>query len=90
MLSVRGEAMSWKPEVQVVNDDKWYPNGLAFETKEEAEGYAKDLYRRWGATTAWRAAESDEPVTHQWNFERSTTINLKSGFEHKAPDNVQL
>ena len=48
----------WKAEVQVVNEpDAWHTNALVFDTKEEAETYAKDLFSRWTQTTAWRAVE---------------------------------
>ena len=56
--------MSWKPEVQTVGSEKWSQNGLAFATKEEAERWAFDLMLRWTAVENYRAAESDEPVTH--------------------------
>jgi hypothetical protein len=59
--------MSWKPEVQVMNEgDKWHRNGLVFATREEAEANAQDLYSRWTMTTAWRAVEVDEPVNYRW------------------------
>lgn len=58
--------MSFKPEVQTMGDDKFYSNALAFATREEAEANAKDLYHRWTLCTAYRAVESDEPVTHTW------------------------
>jgi hypothetical protein len=65
MLAQRKEKkMSFKPEVQVGSDPKWYGNSVAFATREEAEYSAKDLYNRWGMTTAWRAVESDEPVNY--------------------------
>lgn len=56
--------MSWKPEVKV--DGQWSRNGLVFETKEEAEANAKDLFRRWILVQDFRAVEVDEPVNYQW------------------------
>lgn len=58
--------MSWKPEVRVGGDDKWYDNEIRFETSWEAESYARDLGLRWTAVRDSRAAEVDEPVNAQW------------------------
>lgn len=58
--------MSWKPEVQTDNTDKWYPNGLAFATREEALNNAFDLSCRWFAVREWRAVESAEPVNYSY------------------------
>ena len=57
--------MAWKPEVQTDSTGKWYQNGLAFATKEEAAQSAHDLMMRWFAVLEYRAAEyPDIPVTH--------------------------
>lgn len=57
--------MSYKPEVQTAgNGDKWSHNNLAFATREEAEASARDLESRWMLVTAWRVAESDQPVNY--------------------------
>ena len=39
--------MSFKPMIKTINDPKFYPNNLAFATREEAEVSAKDTYGRW-------------------------------------------
>jgi len=52
--------MKYKAEVKVVNEDKWHSNALTFDSKEEAEEYAKDLHYRWTATTDWRVTEIKE------------------------------
>jgi hypothetical protein len=57
--------MAWKPEVQTVNDPKWYRNGLVFATEEEAYASAFNLSMRWSAVEDCRAVEVDEPVTHR-------------------------
>jgi len=56
--------MSWKAEVRVGNDDKFYSNDLRFSTKEEAEAYGRDLMSRWMATVAMQAVEDDAPVNY--------------------------
>lgn len=58
--------MSWKPEVRVPHDDKWYDNATRFETKEEAEAYARDLESRWTAVREARTVETKDPVTAAW------------------------
>ena len=54
--------MSFKPEVQTVNDAKFYQNNLAFATYAEALYSARDLMNRWMLVTDCRAAESDQEV----------------------------
>lgn len=58
-------ANSWKPEVVADASGKWYPNGLAFRTREEAELSATSNYARWMAVTDYRAVESDEVPNYQ-------------------------
>ena len=45
---------TYKAEVKVNGDEKWYSNALIFDTREKAEVYAKDLFNRWLLTTDWR------------------------------------
>ena len=52
--------MKYKAEVQVINDVKWYSNALEFNTHQEAEDYAKDLFSRWSTTTAYRVVEHNQ------------------------------
>jgi hypothetical protein len=59
--------MSWKPEVKVVNEDKWHQNALVFATQKEAEDNARDLFSRWTAATDHRAVESDAPVNYSYH-----------------------
>lgn len=57
--------MSFKPMIKTINDPKFYPNNLAFATREEAEVSAKDTYGRWLSATEWRVDESDQPVNYR-------------------------
>jgi allophanate hydrolase subunit 2 len=57
--------MSWKPEVIVEHGGVWTGNALRFATKEEAEWYAKDLFRRWTACREWRVAEDTARVNYR-------------------------
>jgi len=58
--------MSWKPEVLVVGDPKWYDNGLRFADKLEAVAYVNDLADRWTSVRDTRTTEVEDPVTHRW------------------------
>jgi hypothetical protein len=58
--------MSWKPEFKVYGDEKFYQNGVAFATKEEAEGNAKNKFSAWTMAEQWRVVESTEPVNYAW------------------------
>jgi len=66
--------MGWKPEVKAGNDREWTGNALVFATKEEAEGYARDLGGRWLSVTDTRAIAVDEPVNYTWNGEQQPPL----------------
>ncbi len=51
----------WKAEMYVPDDGTgWCGNGMRFETKAEAEQYARDLYTRWSVVRQWRVVETEE------------------------------
>ena len=56
--------MSWKPAIKTSGED-FHLNGQAFETKEEAEAMAKDIFSRWMQATDHKAVESDEPANYR-------------------------
>lgn len=60
--------MSFKAEMCVSGE--WCSNTLRFETKDEAEAYAWDLFMRWTQPSDKRATETDEPVTARWDDEK--------------------
>ena len=57
--------MSYKPMIQTVHDDQYYPNNTAFATREEAMLAAEDIYGRWLLARNYRVDESDEPVNYR-------------------------
>jgi hypothetical protein len=63
-------SLSWAPEVIADDSGKWSRNGLRFATKEEADAWNKDLFRRWVLVREYRSVECDEPVTARWHFDR--------------------
>lgn len=76
---------SWKPEVITEPDGKWSSNALRFATKDEALGYAQDLYARWTLVRQWRAVECDDPVTSTWDIARPASTPRP-----RAPDSQGL
>lgn len=59
--------MSWKPQVRTSRyDPKFYGNGLAFATKEEAQASADELASRWLLVVETGTIESDEPVNYEF------------------------
>lgn len=73
--------MSWKPEVQTINDSKWYDNSLAFATEKEAAHSASDLANRWLLVTAHRAVESDEPVNYRIDWDSMELVAVETPHE---------
>ena len=55
--------MKYKVEVIADNSEKWVGNGLTFDTREQADAYASDLYSRWTAVKQTRVVEVvDSPI----------------------------
>lgn len=54
--------MSFKPMIQTAGDPEFYPNNLAFATREEAAASAQATFTKWLLAVDWRVDESDEPV----------------------------
>lgn len=69
--------MSWKPEVRVGKDPKWYDNALRFETEDEARRNADDLGMRWTSVVASRAAESSDPVNYVYTKEGKLVAKIE-------------
>jgi hypothetical protein len=59
--------MSWGPEVQTDDSGCWYGNQLRFATRQEALDNAHDLKGRWSSVRAYRAVESDDPVSYSYH-----------------------
>ena len=78
--------MSWKPEVLVLNDPKWYGNALTFETKDEAEAYVRDLGSRWTSVRKTRVTECDDPVTGRWSLGRAAPIGTHDFVDANGPE----
>ncbi len=77
---------SYKPFIKVYNDPKYYPNGLAFATKDEARIWAEDLLMRWMRADTFEVRESDEPVNYV--LKRNAEGNWE--MRHVNPDAEQV
>ena len=64
LIELKEMMMSWKPAIKTSGED-FNLNGQTFETKEEAEQMAKDIFNRWMLATDHKAVESDEPVNYR-------------------------
>ncbi len=63
-FSARG---SFKVEVQADSSGTWAANSLRFQTVQQAEDYARDLFSRWTAVRKWRVVPSPDAVTEGGN-----------------------
>lgn len=45
-------------------EDSWATNGKKYETAEEAEAAAKDLFMRWTAVKFWRVMDSEQQTVY--------------------------
>lgn len=55
----------------------WASNALRFATKEEAQASADELLSRWFVPEDGRAAESEDAVNYQFNFELNKNIRIE-------------
>lgn len=56
-LGIIDPPAKYKVEVKADNSGTWAGNGLVFDTVEEAEVYAVDLYSRWTAVREMRVLD---------------------------------
>lgn len=71
--------MSFKPEIKVFNDDKFYQNGQNFATYDEAFESARDRYNCWTMADAYRVVEVDSaefPVNYKREGYRDVMLNM--------------
>lgn len=65
--------MSFKPIISTDGGKTFGENALAFETKDEAERWAKALMGRWLAASHWSTKESGQPVNYRYGEDGSLT-----------------
>lgn len=73
---------SYKAEVKVSGDPKWYDNSLRFETDEEARLYGQDLFSRWMLTTEYRTVPSEDEPTYLWCPTCHRAVDLRTTCGH--------
>ncbi len=67
--------MSYKVNIQAMNETSWHSNGLRFATREEAESSGESLWTRWSAVDKYEVVESNEPVNYK--FENGADVPLE-------------
>mgnify|MGYP003146680053 CR=1 FL=1 len=60
----------------------------SFAPEVQAQGNVDHLAGRWFAVTATRVVESDDPVSHVWEFPGNRAVD--SDFVHVPPQNITL
>ena len=63
-------------KIEVLVSGKWSSNALRFATKEEAEASVRELMSRWYIPEDGRAAESEDPVSHQFDFTINRNVDV--------------
>lgn len=63
-------------KIEVLVDGKWSSNALRFATKKEAEASVSELMSRWYVPMDGRAAESEDPVSHYFDFNTYRNVSL--------------
>jgi hypothetical protein len=67
--------MGWKNVIRARSETEFHGNGLTFATKEEADGYGRDLFSRWTGVEEYKAVETEEEVNYKWGDGRAIPIN---------------
>lgn len=69
------EYQSFKAEIEVsAEPGKWYPNGQAFATREEADSAGNRTFSNWMAAKGYRVVPSTEKPNYRWVDGRSVAI----------------
>ena len=63
-------------KIEVLVSGKWSSNALRFATKAEAEASVRELMSRWFVPADGRAAESEDPVSHKFDFIENKNVKL--------------
>lgn len=64
--------MTYRVEVQADSSGTWAGNGLAFDTVEQAEHYARNLTGRWMAVRYWHVVNEVGTVVRSSHPEEIT------------------
>jgi hypothetical protein len=60
--------VSYKTQLKVVNDKKFYDNAIRLATPEEAKNYGEHKLDTWSAAVEYQVVESDDPVNYRWDI----------------------
>ena len=72
-------------KAQLLVDGQWSENAMRFETKEEAEGHAKDIFSRWTQPTDWRVVQIRKAI-----IRGGLGSTDKEGIENYLPRNYKV
>ncbi len=70
--------MSYKTEIKVYGDPKFYLNGVTFSTAEEAELYGRYKRATWTMADAFRVVESTEVPNYTFADGRLTSLAVSN------------
>jgi len=76
----------FKVEVIADSSGKWVGNGRTFDTREEAEAHAKDLYSRWTSVTRLRVI----PVSRLTPAQDKKIREVAERFSHPIPEDSSI
>jgi hypothetical protein len=76
--------MSWKPTIKTYGDPKFYQNGMAFATMEEAGFWGKDRLSRWMGAEKSGAVESTDPVNYKIDLETGEMTSVTQDSQKSA------
>ncbi len=80
---------AWTTQVITNDPGVWVSNLLVFATREEAEGFIRDLAQRRTTIKFWRAVESDMPVNYRWDWWTGLQPIPVSGIVSSAPASLE-
>ncbi len=58
--------MSYKVQIKVSGDPKFYDNAIRLATKAEAQAYGDNKLRSWTLAETYAVVETDDPVNYEW------------------------
>ncbi len=69
--------MSYKCQIKVYGDPKFYDNAVRFATREEADSAGQNKLWNWTMADEYRVVESTDPANYRWS-ETEGLISLEN------------
>jgi len=67
VASLEPAEVSYAAYIRAHGETSFNTNGLRFATREEADGYARELMSRWFGAAEYSVRETPDPVNHRWD-----------------------